>query len=172
MEEIKLEEIPITKEKSKALQKEYRQEILALQNMLLNSKNDRIVTGNSDAFPLKHSFSEGIYVREMLMHKGSFVIGHIHRCSHTWFLLTGSLIVSTERGTESYIAPCYVNAPEGSKRAIYAVEDTIFVNVHANPENSRDIDKLEKEITAESFKEYDDWRKAANSKNNIKHDEL
>mgnify|MGYP003651723247 CR=1 FL=1 len=168
MGEIKLKEIPITKEKSKALQKEFREEILSLQNMLFSSDSKRVVAGNSDAFPLKHSFSEGIYVREMLMHKGSFVIGHIHRCTHTWFLLTGALIVTTERGTESYIAPCYVNAPEGAKRAIYAVEDTIFVNVHANPENSRDIDKLEREITAESFKEYDDWKKAADSKNNIK----
>ena len=55
-----------------------------------------------------------------------------------------------------HIAPCYTVSEPGSKRFIYALEDSIFVNVHKNPSNTKDIEKLEKEIvsfTIEKFKE-------------------
>ena len=39
----------------------------------------------SDEFPLNHSFSEGIYTREIFIKKGMFVIGKIHKHEHTFF---------------------------------------------------------------------------------------
>ena len=39
------------------------------------------------------------------------------------------------------------------KRVIYAAEDSIFVNIHKNPTNTQDLDKLEAEIVSKSYEE-------------------
>ena len=93
----------------------------------------------------------------MDMKAGSMVVGAIHNHLHVWFLLAGKLNIATEKSIEEFIAPCYVLAEPGSKRVIYAVEDSIFVNVHKNPKNVKDIDKLELEIVSKTFKEYEEY---------------
>ena len=91
------------------------------------------------------------------MKAGSMVVGAIHNHLHVWFLLSGRLTVATEESVEEFISPCYVLASPGSKRVIYAVEDSIFVNVHKNPKNIKDIEKLEKEIVSLTFEEYEEY---------------
>ena len=135
---------------------EFRNKVMSLEIRKLSSDNENIVKGNSDTFPLTHSFSDGVYVREMKMGKGGMVIGKIHNRSHTWFLMQGHLVIATEDGSFEYKAPTYVNAPAGCKRVIKALEDSVFVNVHPNPDNIKDIDKLEKMLTCVSYKEYED----------------
>jgi hypothetical protein len=127
--------------------------------MLVNKADEvNIVTHqDSDIFPLKHTFADGIYVRQMSMNPGSVVVGAIHKHLHVWFLLTGHISVVTEESTEDYIAPCYVVATPGTKRVIYAHEKSIFVNVHKNPTNTQDIQQLEKNIVAKDFKEYEEY---------------
>ena len=140
-----------------------REEIQALQDMLIakadgiNIEGDGINIVHSDNFPLKHTFADGIYVRQMDMKTGSAVVGAIHNHLHVWFLLTGRLAVATEDNVEEFIAPCYVVAKPGSKRVIYAMEDSIFVNIHKNPKNIKNIEKLEKEIVSLTFKDYEEY---------------
>lgn len=138
-----------------------RKKILDFQMMLVNDANEVDIVTHQDSklFPLKHTFADGIYVRQMSMNKGSVVVGAIHKHLHVWFLLTGTISVATEDTIEDYIAPCYVVSTPGTKRVIYANEDCIFVNIHKNPTNSQDIDFLEKEIVAKDFKEYDEYIK-------------
>ena len=134
----------------------FRSKVTSLEKELLASQNKNVVKGNSDVFPLTHSFSEGVYIREMAMVKGGMVIGKIHNRSHTWFLMKGRLLIATENDTVEYEAPAYVNAPAGSKRVIQALEDSVFINVHPNPDNIKDTDELERILTCVSYKEYED----------------
>ena len=134
----------------------FRDKVMSLEKELLASQNKNIVKGNSEAFPLTHSFSEGVYVREMAMAKGGIVIGKIHNRSHTWFLMKGRLLIATEDRTVEYEAPTYVNASAGSKRVIQALEDSVFINVHPNPDNIKDTNELERILTCVSYKEYED----------------
>ena len=140
-----------------------RSKILELEKKLLGSAHKEGVVSNngeivrSEKFPLKHSFADGVYVRQMGMKKDSVVVGAIHNHLHVWFLLTGSLAVATEDSTEEFIAPCYVLAKPGSKRVIYAIEDSIFVNVHKNPKNIKNIERLEKEIVSLTFEDYEEY---------------
>ncbi len=140
-----------------------REEIQALQNLLISNADGDNIEGDgnhivhSDNFPLKHTFADGIYVRQMDMKAGSAVVGAIHNHLHVWFLLTGKLNVATEESIEEFISPCYVLASPGSKRVIYAVEDSIFVNIHKNPKNIKDIEILEKEIVSLTFEEYEKY---------------
>ena len=46
-----------------------RQKIESLEKQLINNDHPSIVRGNTDSFPLKHSFSDGVYIREMFMKK-------------------------------------------------------------------------------------------------------
>jgi hypothetical protein len=142
----------------RVISKDFINKVETLENVMLASDDVRIAKGNSDMFPLKHSFSEGVYIREMFMPKGGLVIGKLYKISHTWFLLSGELEVATDEGNEYYIGPCYVNAPEGTKRVLHAVSDVIFVNVYPNPENIIDTDKLEEILTCPSYKEYKEYK--------------
>jgi hypothetical protein len=142
-----------------------RKDIQLLQDLLIENADGENIEGDgknivhSKNFPLKHTFADGVYIRQMDMQAGSVVIGAIHNHLHAWFLLTGSLAVVTEDTTEEFISPCYVLATPGSKRVIYALEDSIFVNVHKNPDNIKDIKKLEDEIVSLTFEDYEKYIK-------------
>lgn len=137
---------------------EFINKVEQLESSMLAMNTDLVAKGNSDMFPLKHSFSEGIYVREMFMKKDGFVIGKLYKISHTWFLLKGEITVATDEGVSNYVAPCYVYAPEGTKRVIHAVEDSVFVNVYPNPDNITDIDELEDMLTCQSYEKYNEYK--------------
>ena len=140
-----------------------RGEIQALQDLLVYNADGVNIEGDgksivhSDNFPLKHTFADGIYIRQMDMQVGSVIVGAIHNHLHAWFLLTGHLAVVTEDTTEEFVSPCYVLATPGSKRVIYALEDSIFVNIHKNPDNIKDIKKLEDEIVSLTFEDYEKY---------------
>jgi len=148
----------IEKKKSELLVKG-REKVIELENALIGiADEENIITHqNSKQFPLKHSFADGIYVRQMSMDKDSSVIGAIHNHLHVWFLLTGNISVATEKAVEDYIAPCYVIATPGTKRVIYANEDSIFVNIHKNPSNTEDIQELEGELVSRNYEEYEKY---------------
>jgi len=132
----------------------FRNTVTNLEAEMLASNDPLIVKGNSDSFPLTHSFSEGVYIREMSMLEGGVVIGKIHNKSHTWFLMKGKLKIANEDGVVTYSAPTYVNAKSGAKRVIIALEDSVFVNIHPNPDNIRDIEELERILTCETYIQY------------------
>ena len=140
-----------------------REEIQSLQDILISQADGENIEGDgkniihSKNFPLKHTFADGIYIRQMDMKAGSMVVGAIHNHLHVWFLLTGNLSVATEESVEDFVAPCYVLSTPGAKRVIYAVEDSIFVNIHKNPKNIKNIKKLEDEIVSLTFEEYEEY---------------
>ena len=120
----------------KEITKNSRKKIIEFENTLIanadgiNIEGDgkHIVTESKIAL-IKHTFADGVYIRQMDMIKGSVVVGAIHKHLHAWFLLTGHITVATEDTTEDYIAPCYVVSTPGIKRVILANENSIFVNV-------------------------------------------
>ena len=141
-----------------------REKILELENAMINIADGVNVEGDGKSIvregkiaPIKHAFADGVYIRQMDMAKDTVVVGAIHKPLHVWFLLTGDVTVATEDVTEDYIAPCYVVSTPGVKRVILANEDSIFVNIHKNPSNTRDLDKLEKEIVALNYEEYEEY---------------
>ena len=144
--------------------KNSREKILALEKSLINISDGVNVEGDGNKIvrdgniaPIKHTFADGVYVRQMDMKKDTVVVGAIHKHLHVWFLLVGDVTIATEDTTEDYIAPCYIVSTPGVKRVIYSNEDSIFVNIHKNPTNTKDLDKLEKEIVALNYKEYEEY---------------
>ena len=138
---------------------DFRKKLTNLQEALMNHVDGESVVAEQDShlFPLKHTFGDGTYARQMTMNKGSWCIGKIHKQNHIWFLLTGKITVVTDGEIVDHEAPCYTEAYSGAKRVIYAWEDSIFVTIHKNPKNVRDIDELEKYIVTETYEEYEEY---------------
>jgi len=141
-----------------------REKILMFENALISIADGISVEGNGDKIvrdgkiaPIKHSFADGVYIRQMDMTKETVVVGAIHKHLHVWFLLTGHVTIATEDTTEDYIAPCYVVSTPGVKRVILANEDSVFVNIHKNPTNTQDLNKLETEIVSKNYDEYEKY---------------
>lgn len=104
--------------------------------------------------PIQHSFADQIYIRQMDMKAGQIVIGAVHNHLHVWFLLTGKVSIIEDNEAVEHIAPCYTISKPGAQRIIYAQEDSIFVNIHKNPENIKNIEELEKEIVSITQEEF------------------
>lgn len=137
------------------------------QNLKSIANGDTIVVGTEDKpivtdsklVPIRHFFMDGVYVREMTMYKDTMVVGAIHKHLHMCFLLTGKITVVDKEGTVDHIAPCTIVSTPGIKRVLYAHEDSIWYNTHKNPSNTEDVDELEKDIVAISYKEYEEYTK-------------
>lgn len=130
-----------------------REAILSFENAL--SQQEGAVFGDSDLCPLTHSFSDGIYVREIFIPKGVVLTGKIHKHDHPNFLMKGKVKVFTEHdGFEVLTAPCHMISKAGTKRAVEAMEDTVWVTVHHNPTNTEDLKKIEDNVIAPSYSHF------------------
>jgi hypothetical protein len=136
-----------------------RDKIDALETALIeHSEELGLVVGDSEMFPLKHTFVDGLYIRELTMAKDTFAIGKLQKYEHLWILLKGRLTVTTISGTEDYEAPCYVKAKAGEKKAVVAHEDSVFINVYPNPNNEMDLESIENTWIAKNYLEYEKFK--------------
>lgn len=106
----------------------------------------------------RHHFADGSYGREIELPMGSTVVGKIHRHAHVNVISKGHVLVSTpEGGLEELRAPLtFVSAP-GTKRAVLALEDTIWTTIHVV--DGTDLEKIEAEVIAPSFEAYEAGRR-------------
>lgn len=146
--------------------KSYRDKVKQVEDYLISIADGVNVIGNGKEitygeglWDYKHSFADGIYIREMRMKRGQLGFSAIHKHSYGFFLLSGRLASSKEDGVEEFIAPCYIISPQGAKRIVYALEDCVITTVHANPTNTENLDELAKINIFFNWKEYDDYVK-------------
>jgi len=151
--------------------KSYKDKVQQIEDYFISIADGvDVVVGNGneliypDMWEYKHSFANGIYIREMKMKKGQLGFSAIHKHSYGFFLLSGVLASSKEEGVEEFIAPCYIISPQGSKRIVYAVEDCVITTVHANPTNTQDLKEIEKANVVFNWKQYEEYLKSKNKK--------
>jgi len=93
--------------------------------------------------PLTNLFADGIYWREILIPKGTIAVGRKHKTEHINVLLAGRVRVVRDGSVIELSAPQVFKSPAGVRKAVYAIEDTRWANVHPNPSNEQDMDLLE-----------------------------
>ena len=142
-----------------------KQELIDMEKTLISLADGKnIIADNGsivyhDKFKYKHTFADGIYVRQMTIEEGDVIMGAIHKHLHVWFLLSGNVTVLTNGELKEYQAPCTVLSEPGVKRVIYGNEESVFTNVHKNPTNTEDVRELEKQIVALNYEEYEEYIK-------------
>ncbi len=124
-------------------QLEARKQIFALEDELRNYPQRDL--------PLVHRFAKGLYAREIFIPKDTVAIGKIHKYECLNIISMGDITVLTETGAERLKSPHGWVSPSGTKRLVYAHEDTVWTTVHAS--NETDLVKLEEELI---LKNYDD----------------
>lgn len=92
--------------------------------------------------PIVHHFSDGVYIREMLIPAGTFIVGHAHKAGGINFMLQGSGVLFVDGVARKVDAPQMIHAGAGAKM-MHALTDVVWMNVFPNPDNIKDIDELE-----------------------------
>ena len=89
--------------------------------------------------PLVHRFAPSVYMREVLMPAGCFVIGHEHNTEHFNVVLTGSARVMIDGEIEDIVAPCVFVSKPGVRKVLYIMEDMKWATIHPTDETELEI---------------------------------
>lgn len=98
--------------------------------------------------PLVHRFAPGIYLREIFMREGLFVIGHAHKTEHFNIVLKGRARVMINGEVEEIVGPCTFKSGVGVRKVLYILSDMIWQTVH--PTDKTDISELENDLIIKS----------------------
>ena len=127
-----------------------RRKMQMFENILAKSPDAKY---GDDCAPLKHTFLDGLYVREIFMPKGLILTSKIHKTRHPYFVLSGDCSVLTDDGVVHIKAPYFGITEPGTKRVLYIHEDTHWITVHATEET--DLEAIERIIIAKDFNDPD-----------------
>jgi mannose-6-phosphate isomerase-like protein (cupin superfamily) len=92
-----------------------------------------------------HFFAPGMYLRELTVPAGMLIVGKIHKHAHFLMVLRGRAEVVSAFGRMFVEAGHISISPPGVKRVVLALEDTQFVTVHVNKDDSQDLAVIEAE---------------------------
>ena len=105
-----------------------------------------------------HYFCKGMYVRELQIPEGVLLTGKTHKTEHVCILSKGEVTVWTETGMQRVSAPFTMVSGEGTKRVLLAHSDSVWTNIHVNPDNETDLDKLEDALIASELIGHEDGK--------------
>jgi len=131
-----------------------------LQNVFIENNHIEGIYGdgknlvNNEVFRIENDFADQLYMRKMYMPEQCVVISANHHTEHFWFLMYGRILVTTNGEQVEHIAPCYEKSIKGAKRLILSLEDSLFINVHKNPTNTKDMKEVEESLYSITIEEY------------------
>jgi hypothetical protein len=99
--------------------------------------------------PVTHRFSDGIYLREILMPKGTHIVGKIHATEHFNVVLTGKCTVITAEGITEITAPYTFISKAGVQKVVVVHEDCQWQTLHVTDKTN--LDEIEKEVIVEDY---------------------
>lgn len=126
-----------------------RQKIVKLEEVM-KARPDNL---GPDPFLLEHFFAPGLYARRVTCPAGAIIVTKLHKTEHFIFMLKGRVQVVTEDGPVEIVAPCMFRNPIGIKRAVHVIEETVWINVMANPDDLTDMNAIEDRYIAKSYTE-------------------
>ena len=127
----------------------FRSKIVEFEDKLKNSELALSEEELHKLNPVKHSFADGCYIREIFNPANELLVTKIHKKEHPFFLMEGKMSILTEEGVEHIQAPYHGITKPGTKRIIYTHTDCKFITVHAT--NKTDIKEIEKDVIATDF---------------------
>ena len=105
--------------------------------------------------PVIHRYAGGIYIREIVIPKGTFLTGRIYKDDHIDTMISGDITVSTDDGMRRFNGYNSFASKKGKKRAAYAHEETIWTTVHNCPQ-MKDEEYIDY-LTVQTFEALDNY---------------
>lgn len=134
---------------------EYRGWIESIENKMKDNPLSIDRHNVYEGIKLKHTFTQGLYTREIFMPAGALVVSRIHLFEHPFVISKGSVSVYDGDKIINIEAPYQGVTPSGTKRILYVHQDTVWTTFHVTDKDRfEDIDK-DGVITCESFDEYE-----------------
>lgn len=91
----------------------------------------------------------GIYARTIVIPQGTALVGEIHKHENMNYLVSGTIRVATERGTETITGPKIIVSPAGTKRAGYTETEVVWTSLH--PTDHSDTEKVRADVIASDY---------------------
>lgn len=114
----------------------YREKILSFESILAAQQQLQV--------DITHYLAPGVYAREMTLPAGAVITGKIHRHAHINVISKGSCTVASPEGVREIVAPCVFVSSPGTKRAIFAHEETRWMTIH--PTEETDLMRIEEYV--------------------------
>ena len=131
--------------------KDFRENITTLENQITSIDCALVGKELHDINPVKHTFADGCYIREIFNPAGLLLVTKIHKKKHPFFLMKGKMSILTEEGVKHVEAPHHGITNPGTKRVIYTHTDCVFITVHAT--ESTNIKEIEESVIAKDFQD-------------------
>jgi hypothetical protein len=113
----------------------------------------------------KHYFHGGMYCREVFRHAGVLVVGAVHKKEHFYLIVSGTALITNGDGAAQEVTGPYLfQSKPGTKRAVYALTDTLCMTFHVTDATTVDAAEIE---LVES-----DPNSMYNIGNHVKHQEI
>jgi len=94
-----------------------------------------------DEYPTQHTFTSGLYTRQVSLPKGHIVVEHKHKHKTLNILASGSLELpdlDTKKIT-ILTAPMTFESDAGSRKVAFILEDVVWINVHVTEETDLEV---------------------------------
>ena len=135
-----------------------------MQNETIKRENDQRIDELEAAIvdnleliecPVVHRFTDGMYIREISMPKGSLLTSKIHNSNHPYTISKGVALVQIDAGEWIELAAPYTGITlAGTRRVLFIEEDCIWTTFHRidgmksefNNLSEEEINKIVEEI--------------------------
>src|ERR1043165_3701116 len=77
-----------------------------------------------------HIFHGGMYCRQVWRAADVWIVGKVHKKEHFYFIVHGTVQVTTDDGVQRITGPHLLCSKPGTKRAIYSETDALCVTFH------------------------------------------
>ena len=102
--------------------------------------------------PLTRSnFHGGMYCREVFRPAGCLIVGKVHKREHFYFVVFGTIVVTTDDGPQTITGPHLLCSAPGTRRAVYAQTDALCMTFHrtdATTVEEAELDLVEDDLSS------------------------
>jgi len=94
--------------------------------------------------PLIHTFTPGLYSRQITMPAGTFLTSKIHLTEHPYVVSQGAVLVWIDGRVKEIKAPYMGVTMPGTRRVLFTLTETIWTTFHVTDET--EVDRIEEQI--------------------------
>ena len=99
--------------------------------------------------PVQHHFGPGVYIREVILPTGAYIIGHRHKTPHVNIMLEGRITLIGQDGSHTELTAPQTFVSGAGRKIAYIHETVRWQNVYATDET--DVETLEAQLLDKSL---------------------